>query len=87
MIKFWKVIEFLDKRDPWVTHQNPWNPILLELLFMGWTFVNFIFIKVNFLQVDRPLLRPSGIYFDKENSELYVSNYGDSSVVIYQLKM
>jgi len=42
---------------------------------------------VGTVKVDRPLLRPSGIYFDKETSELYVSNFGDSSVVVYQLKM
>ena len=44
-----------------------------------------MFIYVHKCQVDRPLVRPSGIFFDKESSELYVSNFSDSSVVCYVL--
>ena len=44
-----------------------------------------MFIYVHNCQVDRPLVRPSGIFFDKESSELYVSNFSDSSVVCYVL--
>jgi len=39
------------------------------------------------LKVDRPLVRPSGVFFDKENTELWVCNYGDGSVVCYSIKM
>jgi len=45
-------------------------------------------MNLNFcgaVKVDRPLVRPSGIFMDRENSELYVSNFGDSSVVCYVL--
>ena len=44
-----------------------------------------IFIRPLKYQVDRPLVRPSGIFMDKESSELYVSNFSDSSVVCYVL--
>ena len=36
--------------------------------------------------MDRHLVRPSGVTYDRDSSELYVSNFGDSSVVCYFLE-
>ena len=31
-------------------------------------------------------LRPSGIFYDRESSDLYVSNFAEGSVVCYRLQ-
>ena len=45
---------------------------------------SFKVINSNF-QVDSPLARPSGIFLDKEQKKLFVSNYADQSVVSYEI--
>jgi len=42
------------------------------------------FNVIGVLKVDKVLKRPSGICFDRENSELYVSNFENNTVVCYQ---
>ena len=41
---------------------------------------------LSMFQVDRAVLRPSGIFYDRESSDLYVSNFAEGSVVCYRLQ-
>jgi len=37
------------------------------------------------VKVDHPLVKPAGIHFDKDNNEVYVSNFGENTVVCFKL--
>merc|ERR1719186_1151827 len=50
----------------------------LQLVDINYTFCGIV-------QVDHPLVRPSGIVLDHSKRELFVSNYGDQSVVCYKI--